>query len=428
MTIRYSTFAVFLAGLGAGWFGNSWYQSASPESRSVQQSSSSASTANSAQRRTAKSGIDVPRRDSATTAHESAFVPRNRPSSFSQGGRTATDASVMDTFIQLLESRRYMEAMHLYQQQRQIDSPVASRLKQRSLDHMRQLIEIRSDSDFSALTEAYLSFYYDDIDVLLLLADFNQVNSRYLEVVDVYMLAKTYAYNDAELNTVSTRFDTFLEGIDAAYSNQGNWWPLINLYSHVNTLGLMTPEHQYRQALAYLRAGDQAFAIEQLRALLSDALVGETAAQTLANLETASQPISAPQPDVSPPQQSIELERHRNQFLAVLSNGVDNSVRLLIDTGASMTAMSSTAFNTLNADGEAQLQDSRVFRTAGGLVMGTVYSFAELTFGPYQVKDVQVAVIDFDTGRTFDGLLGMNILGQFRFQIDQENSRLLLSR
>ena len=60
--------------------------------------------------------------------------------------------------------------------------------------------------------------------------------------------------------------------------------------------------------------------------------------------------------------------------------------------------------------------------------MGTVYSFPEVSLGAYLMKNIQIAVLDFDTNREIDGLLGMNVLGQFRFQIDQENTRLILSR
>ena len=66
--------------------------------------------------------------------------------------------------------------------------------------------------------------------------------------------------------------------------------------------------------------------------------------------------------------------------------------------------------------------------SASGVVMGTVYSVPELSLGPYLMKNTRIAVLDFDVSRDIDGLLGMNVLGQFRFQIDQENARLLLSR
>ena len=52
----------------------------------------------------------------------------------------------------------------------------------------------------------------------------------------------------------------------------------------------------------------------------------------------------------------------------------------------------------------------------------------ELVFGTNVLQDTLIALIDFDPERQIDGLLGINILGQFRFQIDQEDSRLLLNR
>ena len=93
-----------------------------------------------------------------------------------------------------------------------------------------------------------------------------------------------------------------------------------------------------------------------------------------------------------------------------------------------MTTLSRAKFDSVNTSGEAVIQDRRVFRTASGVIMGTVYSVPELSLGPYRLTNTQIAVLDFDIDREIDGLLGMNILGQFRFQIDQENTRLLLSR
>ena len=73
-------------------------------------------------------------------------------------------------------------------------------------------------------------------------------------------------------------------------------------------------------------------------------------------------------------------------------------------------------------------EDRRPFRTAGGVTMGTVYTVSEFSLGPYLLSNTQIAVLDFTMKPGVDGLLGMNVLGQFRFQIDQENARLLLSK
>ena len=122
------------------------------------------------------------------------------------------------------------------------------------------------------------------------------------------------------------------------------------------------------------------------------------------------------------------MQKLGNQYLVNLTINRSDDVKLLIDTGASITTLSRAAFESLNSFDEAEKRDRRAFRTAGGVVMGTVYSFPEVSLGAYLMKNIQIAVLDFDTNREIDGLLGMNVLEQFRFQIDQENTRLILSR
>jgi len=241
------------------------------------------------------------------------------------------------------------------------------------------------------------------------------------------LLAKTYAYSEADQKKVASRFDNFVIDIDSSYTDQKNFLSLINLYTHINTSGLMTSTYQYRQALAHLRSGDKAFAIEQFNQLQNDSLVGELAAKALSNFtnDTGTPPVAYSSPWMGA--DSIALQKLGNQYAVNLENSQRDSVNLLIDTGASMTAMSRESFSSFNANGDAVEVDRRVFNTANGLVQATVFVVPELSLGPYRLKNTQIAVIEFGSSRGIDGLLGMNILGQFRFQIDQENSQLLLS-
>ena len=190
----------------------------------------------------------------------------------------------------------------------------------------------------------------------------------------------------------------------------------------------MTSTYQYRQAIAHLRNGDEAFAIEQLNQLLTDNLVGESAAKVLSGLVEEPETPTIVYRSLWEGADAIALQKVGNQYAVNLDNARRESVNLLIDTGASMTAVSRESFATLNANGDAVQQDNRIFRTASGLVQATVYSVPELVLGPYRLENTQIAVIDFGSERGVDGLLGMNILGQFRFQIDQDSSQLLLSK
>ena len=427
MNTRFIVIVTFILGLGSGWLGKTWLgsdQSALFATVSTD-SASSAGIQNSVSDsvitlESANSNGDLP-----ATQNILDIAPRQQSQLYEDksGGIT-----IFDHFKNLLNDRLYFDAMTLYQDQGQLNSQTIARLRRALFDHLTTLSQARNNTDFSELIESYLSIYYDDIDALLLLANFNKVNGSYFEVIDVYLLAKTYAYNDVDQQKVLSQFNDFVKEIDSFYTNQKNWVSLINLYSHINTAGLMTSPFQFQQALAHLRSGDEYFAIEQFTQLLNDSLVGESAATALNKLTAYTE---APGPIVSAPlddSEAIPLQKLGNQYLVNLTINRRDDIRLLIDTGASMTTLSRAKFDSVNTSGEAVIQDRRVFRTASGVIMGTVYSVPELSLGPYRLTNTQIAVLDFDIDREIDGLLGMNILGQFRFQIDQENTRLLLSR
>jgi len=417
---------VFFAGVSLGWIGKTWLGPVhSLVTANFNQDNQDAAT-RSGTIAAAPQSSDLIRTEPNAAAPASQNIldisPQSTPKLSSE---TSAGITIFDYFQKLLNERLYYDAMNLYQEQ---NEQVAAQLKNILLEQLNQLAAARNSNDFSELIQSYLSVYYDDIDVLIRLADFNQSNGRYLEAVDVYLLAKTYAYTTVDQQNVIARFNDFIEEIDSSYTNQKNWIALINLYSHINASGLMTSPFQYQQALAHLRSGDEYFAIEQLKQLLNDSLMGESAAIALNRLTANTQAPAAPDRPALQDSEAIQLQKLGNQYLVNLTINRSDDVKLLIDTGASITTLSRAAFESLNSFDEAEKRDRRAFRTAGGVVMGTVYSFPEVSLGAYLMKNTQIAVLDFDTNREIDGLLGMNVLGQFRFQIDQENTRLLLSR
>jgi predicted aspartyl protease len=67
--------------------------------------------------------------------------------------------------------------------------------------------------------------------------------------------------------------------------------------------------------------------------------------------------------------------------------------------------------------------------TAGGVVDSPIYRFSSFAIGDYRIAEMQFVVMDLDNSgskKNGDGLLGMNFLKVFNFQIDQQNSRLIL--
>ena len=434
MNTRLLMLLIFAVGISTGWFGKTWLQHLQTESESTV----AAGQINNNQTNTGTNTQIAGTSANNGQASESALVNSNNlttlntENSLTQNQQTrvqtnSDNTSVTTTFKNLLRARRYESAMVLFQETRQQNSQIAHQMRVSILDELKRLSEAQNHTDFPALTESYLSVYYDDIDVLLLQANFLHTGGNDLEAVDIYLLAKTYAYSSADQRKVDNHFDDFIKTTDYSYTRQRNWGPLINLYSHISTSGLMTSTYQYQQALAHLGSGDEFYAVELLNQLLNDSQIGKSAAIALNNLTSGTQiPAPVRSADLEDGQ-SIALQKAGNQFLVDLKNNRQDSVKLLIDTGASMTAMSRASFDLLNTNGDAIQQDTRIFRTANGPTTGTVFTVPELILGSYLLRNTQVAVINFSADRSIDGLLGMNILGQFRFQIDQENARLLLS-
>ena len=50
-----------------------------------------------------------------------------------------------------------------------------------------------------------------------------------------------------------------------------------------------------------------------------------------------------------------------------------------------------------------------------------------MTLGPYKLSNIGVFVMPEAAMQQADGLLGMNVLKQFHFQLDQSNAELLLT-
>jgi len=427
MSTRLLFIVVFVAGVTTGWISKTWFSPMQSELvNTVDNDDHDAPIRNTtaptnALQTTTSALIDS---NSSVSSAEDINSQTEQPATESR----AASITAASYFQELLNKRLYSDAMNFYQEQSSSNDQTAIKLKGVAVDHLRHLSETRNNNNFSEFIDSYLSIYYDDIEVLLLLADFNQTNGSFLEAIDVYLLAKTYAYSDVDQQNAFARFNDFVEQTDSMYTSQENWFSLVNFYSHINTSGLMTSYHQYRLALAHLGNGDEYTAIEQLKQLTSDSTVGEAATKALNSL-TNNNEITVSINNTPPESfKKIALQKRGNQYLVDLKINRQDEVKLLIDTGASITALTSASFNSLTTFGEVTELDRRVFRTAGGIVMGTVYSVPELGLGPYTMKDTKIAVLDYDTNSGIDGLLGMNILGQFRFQIDQENASLLLNK
>lgn len=100
-------------------------------------------------------------------------------------------------------------------------------------------------------------------------------------------------------------------------------------------------------------------------------------------------------------------------------NGIQ--VKLMIDTGASYSAITTEQFAMLSE--QAEYLDTITSRTANGLAEFNLYQADSITIGDKTLAPYKFAVMP-NGGR--HGLLGMNFLKHFTFKIDQNTNELVL--
>ncbi len=134
-----------------------------------------------------------------------------------------------------------------------------------------------------------------------------------------------------------------------------------------------------------------------------------------------------PQHTASPhPRVAIKYIRYGTSAVVPLRLG-DESLRFLLDTGASYLTLSRTTAERLGAlpPRDAPVM---VLQTANGKIRTRVGLLREIKLGPYRIKDVAFVLCDAcaDDQRDVVGLLGLNILQRFLFTMDHQRGTMLL--
>jgi len=134
---------------------------------------------------------------------------------------------------------------------------------------------------------------------------------------------------------------------------------------------------------------------------------------------TPAQRSSAP----APPSYTVPLRRDGNAMLVEALVGGTVRTRLLLDTGAEFTVLSTAAARrlALNLGSAAVIP----LRSASGVFFAPIIKVQSMTVGEATAYDVEVIVHDATPG--LDGLLGMSFLDNFLVTISTSDERLILT-
>lgn len=121
----------------------------------------------------------------------------------------------------------------------------------------------------------------------------------------------------------------------------------------------------------------------------------------------------------------IQMARLGEHYLVVMTIELQMQTKLLLDTGASMTVIAQEVLAKLPQGSYKLVESNSVFNTANGQVRGNIYELSQIEVFGYRLANVKVAVLPM-SGREYQGLLGMNILQLFEFELNQQHAQLRL--
>ena len=334
-------------------------------------------------------------------------------------GRAKTAVQRLKVLEQALTSRQFTRAINLLAEIERNHSAEFSRARKSVARTMEGLRRSNQNTAFLELVDAYLAVYFREVDAYLRLADFHADQDQVFEAISVFQQAESFASNAGKKKTIKAAVVAFVDELSARYEREQRDYELAQIFEQLLLTDFDYPEFRFYLADLYLRENYVDSARRLLTELSSLPQWRDRAQALLLGLNNPEQ--------VERERIDLALVREGSHYLAPLLLDGRAEAQLMIDTGASITTISRRRFAELQNRSDPQFVREQTFRTANGLAEGSIYRFQTVSFAGFELRDLEVAVLDFPTGKNSDGLLGMNILRRFRFELDQAEAVLRLS-
>jgi len=307
------------------------------------------------------------------------------------------------------------------------DDDALQSARARILAHAAWLLARQQHAAAQQLLKSFLILAYRDVDARILLAAAYLADKRYRSAIDQYYEAKGHAYQFETIEHLNDLIRAAVANEVTVLSRNKHYSGLLELYRYLTQLEPDYAPYFIGLAKAQLALNDTDSARRSLQLVTQDADVGPTAQTMLEELQPVP-PREATASSSSEPSQvsGVALHRQGQHFLVDSKLGAAETIRLLIDTGASMTIVTPEVIEKY-AGSLRRTGRTRLFNTANGPVRAPIFILGALTVGDWRVRNLEVGVLEMGGRKAFDGLLGMNFLKEFQFFIDQNEGVLRLS-
>lgn len=128
-----------------------------------------------------------------------------------------------------------------------------------------------------------------------------------------------------------------------------------------------------------------------------------------------------------PSKASIPIEKNGAIVIVDATLNGKASAKLIVDTGASYTMISSAKAKELGIDLDGNRR-TIPFHTANGIIQAPLADLESITVGGMEVKNLTAAIHDALPNTRVTGLLGLDFLSHFRMDIDTQKGMLHLEK
>lgn len=293
------------------------------------------------------------------------------------------------------------------------------------------LIEMLEAGDFHSLSSA-LSYQLrkDPLNEKLLLIEAELIRQtqplssaliHYYDLTDLPLSTRA-------LNDINSKIDTLYQQAQMQLRKDKQW----ELVAKLNE-----PLYQrLPEARLFALNLAEAYAYQQKLTLMEDTLASlpfeDSAAQALRQLAYSNRN-GQDETDIDETQKGdtnvretrVALAKHGDQY-RVSARALNQQATMILDTGASTTAISSALYRRLKKAQRLTFIGNFTVNTASGSIEAPLIQIPAFYFADYTFTDLSAIVLPEDALPDTDGLLGMNVLGAFDFSILPQESTLVL--
>ena len=373
---------------------------------------------------TSSASFDSAATNSTITSINSAQNSSTSDNDVNRANNVVNNIATNDKDLQLLivsaeqafKVSQYQTAIQYLQEIEQLDTSIAQALKSNWINQGYQWLQQNKLTSLKNFLGVYVDYYPYNIEFLELSAQYYQHNHMFGAAIITYgkLINEAIDYTQQEIYT--KQLQKLAHSINQSLQQQGQWQQVIDINEQLLAIDHNFPPYILSIAKAYVLIDEPRVALTYLDSIRYNDEYQLQVDQVLSLIE---------QQELQ--KDGIDLQRDGDHFIVQGYINKRLDTRLMIDTGASFSVISESFYQQLQNQTQVEILNDVQVNTAGGIRQGFAIQVNQFAIGPYQLNDFVFVVLDLENFDSGDGLLGMNFLKHFQFNINQENALLFLS-